>query len=387
MIIKNLIKNLTGSSWQFLAVVIFALSITPNLLQAQSDKFKMAYSAYQNQDFETAGNTWYKLAEGGDINAQYAVGVMELRGETSNASPAGAFKWLKKAADQGHSTAMFNIGVAYWKGSGIKQDRDRALQWWEKSAIAGDRGAQLNLGLAYYIGEEKTTDLDKAAKWIGMAAKQNHPEAERIYNILAQENSALTEDNLAVSEDDSESNSETVVAKNIVAEPQAILAVEPTQEIEIVEEQIETEKYWKTIDGIDLLTKPGKSGKSIGSLPASAPVEIIKTQGDWSQVTLPAGLKMWVFEKFISVNNDKGVIKGTGVRVRPKPTTDNKISPPAGSYRNGDKVAVLNKEDLWYQVRAPKHIGGWIPNSNLENYQDTKTNRTQLWDLMMAKGL
>ena len=386
MIINHLAKKLPACSRQLLAVAIFALSIIPNLLLAQSDKFKMAYYAYQKQDFETAGNTWRKLAKAGDINAQYAVGIMELRGETSNASPARAFKWFKKAANQGHSTAMFNIGVAYWEGLGIKQDRDQALLWWKKSAIAGDMGAQFNLGLAYYIGEEKTTDLDKAAKWISMAAKQNHPEAKRIYNILIHDNPTLTKNETTVTEDDSGSSAKTVVAKNMVIEQKGILAVESSQQAETFQKQIETEEFWKTTESITLLTEPGESGLNIGSLPAGAPVEIIKSQGDWSQVTLPTGLKMWIYEEFINVNDGKGEIKGTGVRVRPKPTTDNTISPPAGSYRNGDNVAVLEKEGKWYQIRAPKHIGGWIPNSKLEKYQDTKTNRTQLWDLMMAKG-
>ena len=385
MIIINLAKNLTASPRKILALVIFVLSIAPDLLLAQSDKFMTAYYAYQNQDFKTAGNTWRTLAQAGDINAQYAIGVMELRRETSNASPAGAFKWFKKAAIQGHSTAMFNIGVAYWDGSGIQKNRTKALQWWEKSAIAGNSGAQFNLGLAYYIGEEVITDLDKATQWISMAAKQNHAEAERIYNILIRNSPTLTKNESARTENNS--NSEIVESENIVIDQAAIPTIESSQKTETVQKQTQTEEFWKTIQKANLLTKPNESGLNISSLPAGAPVEVIKSQGEWSQVTLPAGLKMWVYEKFIVVNNGRGKIKGTGVRVRPKPTTDNLISPPAGSYRNGDNVAVLVKKEEWYQIRAPKHIGGWIPNSNLEKYQDSKKNRTQLWDLMMAEGL
>ena len=114
---------------------------------AQSEEYQKAFSAYQVQDFPNAERIWKSLAEKGDFNAQYALGVMELRGETQNPSNENAFRWFLEAANQGHVTAMFNVGVAFWEGAGTAQDKRMALQWWEQSAEAGDSGAQFNLGL------------------------------------------------------------------------------------------------------------------------------------------------------------------------------------------------------------------------------------------------
>ena len=149
------------------------LSLNP--VAAQSSRYAEAFTAYQNQKFNDAESIWLELANAGDVNAQYALGVMHLRQEASDASPAAAFSWFEKAAGQGHATAMFNLGVAYWEGTGVTQNKGQALDLWEQSAQKGDSGAQFNLGLAYYIGEERNPDLAQAAKWIGRAAKQNHP--------------------------------------------------------------------------------------------------------------------------------------------------------------------------------------------------------------------
>ena len=362
-------------------IVLLSLQLSAH---AQSEQYKAAYSAYQTQNFSEAGKIWEGLAENGDINAQYALGVMELRGETGNPTPLKAFQWFDKAAKQGHSTAMFNIGVAYWEGSGVKKDRQAALDWWNKSASAGNSGAQFNLGLAYYIGEEKTQDIKTAAKWIGMAATQNHPEAKRIYSILLQDNPDLKQIDITTlaSTDTDDAKKSYNFASPIEIE------VEQTSSGNNNQTTANTNEYWKTSNSITLRTAVGSSGSVFGTLPQGTPIEIIETNGGWSLVTVPTGLKVWVFEKFLNaLTEDKGRIQGVNVRIRPKPSTNNNVSPPLGVYNNGEDVVLLEKQSQWYHIRAPKRIGGWTQSKYLESYQDTEQNRFELWNLMMAKGL
>ena len=259
--------------WALAAAIIVVFS---GPATAQSETYKLAYSAYQTQNFSKADALWRRLANEGDINAQYALDVMELRREAPNATPKKAFNWFNKVAVKGHSTAMFNVGVAYWEGSGVQKDREKALEWWQQSAEARDSGAQFNLGLAYYIGEEKDTSLAVAAKWIGMAAEQNHPEARKIYEILIKENPELAE-------------------------------------------AVETYSYWKTTLDSAIIIEPGIAGKIFYTLPESSPVEIIQSDNNWTKITLPEGLKTWVFEKFLSVSGSNGTITRSGVRVRQNP--------------------------------------------------------------------
>lgn len=354
-----------------------SLGLVSNQVLAQSDEYKQAYSAYQTQNFSKADEIWRKLATEGDINAQYALGVMELRGETKNANSVSAFNWFKMAADKGHATAMFNVGVAYWEGSGVEKNRPEALKWWEQSAEAGDSGAQFNLGLAYYIGEEKTTNLPVAAKWISKAVKQNHPEAKKIYDILLTENPEIANLDLAAIQVSTKQSGETG-AGNTQADTSDL------SQIPVINKK---ETYFKTASDALIRTKPGSNGKIFSTLPQDTPVEVISSENNWLKVTLPSGIKTWVFENFILVYGKQGTIQGEGVRVRPHPSTDNENSPPIGAYKNGDSVTVLQKEGQWYQIRAPKHIGGWIPKTKLIEYQDTEVNRNQLWEIALSKGL
>ena len=146
-------------------------------------------------------------------------------------------------------------------------------------------------------------------------------------------------------------------------------------------------QYWRTLTSTALSISPSSSAVIFANLPEGAPVEIIKSENDWSKVTLPDGLKTWVFGEFITVNGDQGVIKGTGVRIRPSPSTDNHSSPPIGSYNNGDQVIVLEQSGEWVRIRAPKQVGGWVPNKNLESYLDSEQSRSKLWNDMVSSGL
>ena len=375
------------------ALACLGILVASHAVRAQSDTYREAFTAYQVQDFETAGTIWQSLAEQGDHNAQYALGVMELRGEVDNASKEKAFRWFQLAANQGHSTAMFNVGVAYWEGSGVSMDRSAALEWWEKSAEAGDSGAQFNLGLAYYLGEERPEDIDTAVRWIGMAAEQNHPEARRILDIITSEQAgAAGEPALTASADSTDSEpsvgtettGETSLAAVAPVETEATDAAAAVVEPAPAEE---TREYWRTATSVALRVDPGSDARVFQSLPQGTPIEIIDSDGDWSRITLPAGLRMWVYESFLEVTDDNGVITGTGVRVRPKPTTDNEQSPPVGAYRNGDRVKVLESREQWHLIRAPKHVGGWTETANLEAYRDTRDNREASWQAMVDQGL
>ncbi|MEM7196541.1 MAG: SH3 domain-containing protein [Pseudomonadota bacterium] len=401
------------------AYILLVSGLAP--VYAQTPEYKQAFEAYQKQDFATAETLWTDIAERGDVNAQYALGVMNLRDESSDASDEDAYRWFKMAAEQGHATAMFNVGVAYWEGTGTEIDRQTALGWWEKAARQGESGAQFNLGLAYYIGEEREADLETAAKWIGLAADQNHPEAKRIMQVIAEENPQLaaantrkqlvkdedigtskTADVKTTSQDiqtpateksddqtttTAESDTAATAGATDVSTSQTTGSTQ-TQATAATTEEPAGSTYWKTVAlNTPLYVKPSASSIIFSSLPNGTPIEIIDRRPGWLRVTLPAGLKTWIFSKFLDVNGNRGRVNGTSVRARPQPSTDNTNSPPIGAYNRGDDVAVLEKSGQWIRIRAPKHIGAWIRTDDAEQYEDTESGRDELWKLMVSKGL
>jgi len=362
--------------------ILFCLTLAAQT-EAQSSRYEQAFSAYQTQKFSDAEEIWTELANAGDVNAQYALGVMHLRQEASDAAPVAAFSWFEKASEQGHATAMFNLGVAYWEGTGVEQDKGKALSLWEESALKGDSGAQFNLGLAYYIGEERNPDLTEASKWIGLAADQNHPEATRILAVIKSE--------LASSGQSTSTTAEAAAANNDATQIAAVSSDTGTASSNTANSQSDNaneplKRFWKSVDQETSLYDK-TSGTPFRTISPGTPLEIIGQDGGWARVTLPDGLRTWIFKKFIDITDNTGVINADAVRVRPKPSTDNTVSPPIGKYRRGDRVEVINSNDEWVEIRAPKQIGAWLKVEDIVEYKDTESNRERAWQQALSAGM
>lgn len=110
------------------------------------------------------------LAEKGDSQAQFDLGVMYLYGKGVPKNPETAFSWFKKAAEQGHAAAQYAVGRMYYYGQGVAQDGKEAARWFRKSADKGFADAQFALGVMYQFGKSVDKDLNEAARWYESAA-------------------------------------------------------------------------------------------------------------------------------------------------------------------------------------------------------------------------
>jgi TPR repeat protein len=69
----------------------------------------LAERANAKGDYAGAVKIWLPLAEKGDINAQYNMGVMYELGHGVPVNPAQAAGWYRKAANKGYGSAMLNL--------------------------------------------------------------------------------------------------------------------------------------------------------------------------------------------------------------------------------------------------------------------------------------
>ena len=98
------------------AVAALSLAVLSSLVQAQDTP-----SAQELADLRV-------LAEAGDIEAQYNLGVYAAgRGVSQDA--AEAVTWFRRAAEQGHAGAQLNLGLMYAAGRGVPQDNVEAHMW------------------------------------------------------------------------------------------------------------------------------------------------------------------------------------------------------------------------------------------------------------------
>ena len=75
-----------------------------------------------------------ELAEGGDAEAQFALGTMYRYGQGVAQDYGEALRWWRKAADLGLIDAQFALGDIHAGGSGIARDRIRAYMWFDIAA-------------------------------------------------------------------------------------------------------------------------------------------------------------------------------------------------------------------------------------------------------------
>ena len=161
-----------------------------------------------------------KLAESGDMHAQYLMGKLWRDGPLLIPDSVNARYWLEQAAEQGHLIAQYSLAKLYlsddvevrdirlglnWlytaavngsscamyrlakeclKGEHIQKDTARAAEWFTMSAERGNPYAQYMLGKLYLTGTEAPYDEERAIHWLTRSAEQGNQYAQYLLNHL-----------------------------------------------------------------------------------------------------------------------------------------------------------------------------------------------------------
>ena len=99
--------------------------------------YKAGEDAYDRGDYATAWHKWQPLAEQGDTDAQFNLGLLYYNGRGVPQNYAKAREWFEKAATHGHARAQVNLGLLYANGQGVPQDYKTAEYWFRLSANQG----------------------------------------------------------------------------------------------------------------------------------------------------------------------------------------------------------------------------------------------------------
>ena len=83
------------------------------------------------QNTTQAASTYLKIATiYGHPSAQFALGVMNIKGQGVKKNPQQGLKWLIAAARKRHAPSEAYLGELYWDGKLVRMDRTRALMWY-----------------------------------------------------------------------------------------------------------------------------------------------------------------------------------------------------------------------------------------------------------------
>jgi GAF domain-containing protein len=119
------------------------------------------------------------LADQGDADAQWQLGVRYHNGEELPQDDVQAMQWFLRAAEQGHVTAQATLGAYYWAGRGVPQDLSKAYFW---SAIALAQGDENNKSRLEGLASQMTQAQVSAARQRAEAWIRQHNSAKPARN-------------------------------------------------------------------------------------------------------------------------------------------------------------------------------------------------------------
>lgn len=157
-------------------------------LPARAD-YEAGLAAARAGDYATALREWRPLAEAGNRDAQFNLGLAYENGLGVPADGAEAARWYRRAAEQDDRQAQAYLAEMYAKGLGIPRDDIEALHWYRRAAERGHAAAQHNVGLFYAVGRGVAPSAVQAVAWLTVA-EENGAKKTRLLGTLRKHMSA-----------------------------------------------------------------------------------------------------------------------------------------------------------------------------------------------------
>lgn len=142
----------------------------------QKDRYKLGLRWYQQGEYNIARKMWQPMAQGGDCDAEYALGLLYFNGLSIRKNRSTAIQWWSRAASQAQPQALNSLGVVYShsripyttldcrKGCGEAKNLVLAYKWY---GLAAEYGPPREVNFAQKsldrIGSEMTErEINKA---------------------------------------------------------------------------------------------------------------------------------------------------------------------------------------------------------------------------------
>ena len=168
-------------------ITVLATTFFLAFSQLVAQDFDKGLKAHDAGDYDAAAREWEPLAEQGNVEAQYNLGLMYYNGQGLTQNSAEAVKWYRLAAEQAHAYARLNLGAMYRNGQGVPEDFVKAAKWYRLAAEQGNAIAQDNLGILYYFGDGVLQNNLISYMWTNLAFENGAPEAEARRDFIAEE--------------------------------------------------------------------------------------------------------------------------------------------------------------------------------------------------------
>lgn len=141
------------------------------IVLAHANDFMDGMVAHVRGDYKVAFEIFMPLANRGDADSQYYLGLMYSTGQGVTQDYAKAEKWFRLSAKRGNGKALIKLGVMHENDfGGTTKNYKEVIKRYRKTAEQGDAKAQYSLGLNYRKGWVGTKDDKEAHKWWKLSA-------------------------------------------------------------------------------------------------------------------------------------------------------------------------------------------------------------------------
>ena len=113
--------------------LLIVIAISSGATAALADDYADGFSAASSGDYKAAYAKWHDLAEQGDANAQFNLGLMYHSGLQVAFDEQKAVYWYQRAAAGGNRLAQEYLAVAYQEGwFGLARDQAKSHFWYQR---------------------------------------------------------------------------------------------------------------------------------------------------------------------------------------------------------------------------------------------------------------
>ena len=135
---------------------------------------------------------WFEQAAAqGHTTAQYALGKLLLSDDVEVRDLQECMRWLETAAENGSHYAAYRLGKEYLREKIVEKDTVKAVDYLTQSAEGGNEYAQYILGKLYLQGKEVGQDQKAAEYWLTQSAAQGNSFAQFLLDHRQRDPSVL----------------------------------------------------------------------------------------------------------------------------------------------------------------------------------------------------
>lgn len=159
-----------------LCAVLFILF---SVICSGSADFSEGKKAYDTKRYEDALKEFLPLAEKGNPEAQFYIGVLYYYGYAVSQDWQLAFEWFEKAARQKDVRGLYQASLLILNQKVRQDDQAQALMWLSEAAEGNYVPAQATLGYLYLLGNKIAKDCRRAKNLLEAAAFANDVSAQK----------------------------------------------------------------------------------------------------------------------------------------------------------------------------------------------------------------